>query len=70
MKETAALQQMAKQMGFSQNDYGRKTSSHVVRKIQMQRGKEPCFSTDKRYDCSHPCEWGDDCRKLRAVWLR
>lgn len=41
-----------------------------VRAIQRQRGKEQCFSTDKRYGCTEPCEWRKDCVKLRAVWLR
>ena len=42
----------------------------AIRAIQRQRGEEPCFSTDKRYDCTKQCEWRNNCIKLRAVWLR
>ncbi len=42
----------------------------MVRMIQQSRGGEPCFATDKRYDCAEGCEWRRDCRKLVAAWLR
>jgi hypothetical protein len=46
------------------------SQTELIRAIQALRGDEPCFSTDKRYDCRENCEWQENCRKLRAVWLR
>lgn len=63
------LQQLASQNG--QNQYGSNTSQKMlIRTIQMQRGEEPCYSTDKRYNCNEVCEWRASCQKLRAIWLR
>jgi hypothetical protein len=63
------LQQLANELGI--NDYGSHMSqTRLVRNIQIQRGSEPCFSTEKRYNCAEDCEWSRSCRKLRAVWLR
>ncbi len=42
--------------------------TQTIRAIQLRRGSEPCFSSEKRYGCVQPCEWGADCRKLRAQW--
>lgn len=47
-----------------------RSQTELVRSIQAFRGEEPCFSTDQRYDCAKMCEWRQNCRKLRAVWLR
>jgi len=44
------------------------TQTHRIRTIQLQRGVEPCFLTEKRYTCSEICEWSQECRKLRAQW--
>lgn len=53
------------------DEYNRRPlKASAVRAIQTQRGEEPCYSTDKRYNCTEPCEWRKDCTKLRAVWLR
>lgn len=41
-----------------------------IRAMQRRRGEEPCFSTDKRYNCIELCELRKECLKLRAVWLR
>lgn len=44
--------------------------TQLVRNIQQQRGSEPCFLTEKRYACREVCEWSQDCRKLKAHWMR
>lgn len=45
-------------------------TTQMVRMIQQSRSEEPCFATDKRFDCAESCEWRKDCRKLMATWLR
>lgn len=63
------LQQLACNFGLKEcATYTSQTE--LVRAVQALRGDEPCFSTDKRYDCKENCEWQENCRKLRAVWLR
>ena len=42
----------------------------LIRSIQRLYNEDPCFATDKRHDCAEICEWRQDCRKLKAVWLR
>lgn len=42
----------------------------LIRKIQVLRGEEPCFATDKSQECAEICQWRRDCRKLKAAWLR
>ena len=42
----------------------------LIRSIQRLYDEEPCFATDKRHDCAEMCEWRQDCRKPKAVWLR
>ncbi len=43
----------------------------MVRSLQLQRGDEPCFMTDKRLLCKdNGCEWRRECRRLVAVWKR
>jgi len=42
----------------------------LIRSIQRLYNEEPCFATDKRHDCAEMCEWRQDCRKPKAVWLR
>ena len=69
MTSSQTQQETAGRMGF--NEYSRHSSqASAVRMIQKQRGEEPCFSTDKRYNCEEQCAWRKDCLKLRAVWLR
>jgi hypothetical protein len=57
-------------------DFGLKASTpytsqtQLIRSIQLKRGNEPCFLTEKRYACSEICEWVQDCRKLKAHWMR
>lgn len=46
------------------------SQTELIRAIQALRGEEPCFSTDKLYNCTEVCEWRQNCRKLMAVWLR
>lgn len=63
------LQQLANELGI--NEYSvHMSQTRLVRNIQIHRGGEPCFSTEKRYSCKEDCEWSRSCRKLRAVWLR
>lgn len=62
------LQQLA-------SSFGLKTSApytskiQLVRNIQLLRGKDPCFSSEKRSGCKEMCEWSQECRKLRAHWM-
>ena len=55
-------------------DFGLKASVpytskiQLIRNIQLLRGKDPCFSSEKRYFCTDVCEWSSECRKLRAQW--
>lgn len=66
---TSSGQEAVSRVGFE--EYSRHSSqASSIRAIQRQRGEEPCFSTDKRYNCAEQCEWRKDCTKLRAVWLR
>ncbi len=62
------LQQLACDYGFK--ECATHTRAELIRTIQVLRGEEPCFSTDKRFSCTDECEWRQSCRKLRAVWLR
>lgn len=65
----AELQQLASDFGL--DACATQTSqTELIRTIQALRGDEPCFSTDKRYDCAEICDWRRNCRKLRAIWLR
>ena len=72
MMKTAPLPRMASRMQIIEHSEFDPPSLQArdVRAIQGQRGKEQCFSTDKRYGCTEQCEWRKDCLKLRAVWLR
>lgn len=52
-------------------DYPQHTSEiQLIRSIQRLYNEEPCFATDKRHDCAEMCEWRQDCRRPKAVWLR
>lgn len=61
--------QLAREMGLPEK---RDSSSDkiLIRAIQKQRGEEPCFLSDERYNCNKVCEWRSRCKKLKAVWLR
>ena len=58
-------------------DVGIGTSKHLlnadkkylIREVQRALGQEPCYLTDKRYNCDDACEWVC-CKKLTAAWLR
>lgn len=65
----AELRQMACDLGLRECT-AHKSQTELIRTVQSLRGDEPCFSTDKRYDCDEICEWRQNCRKLRAIWLR
>lgn len=69
MAKMGALQQAQDTIGLTENIL---TSKEVkrVRAIQLEQGKEVCFATDKRYECAEMCEWRQNCRKLKAAWLR
>lgn len=45
------------------------SQTQIIRNIQLRRGSEPCFLTEKRYGCREVCEWGRECRKLKAQWM-
>ncbi|BBI99703.1 hypothetical protein FGKAn22_13960 [Ferrigenium kumadai] len=62
-------QQLANELGINEN-VAYMSQTRLVRNVQIRRGNEPCFSTEKRYNCEEDCEWSRSCRKLRAVWLR
>lgn len=63
------MMQLAGELGM--NEYlGHTSQTQLIRRVQVLRGGEPCFSTEKRYNCTDDCEWSQNCRKLRAVWLR
>ena len=69
MTSSQSQQKTVGQMGF--DEYLRHSPQpSLVRAIQRKCGEEPCFSTDKRYNCAEQCEWSKDCLKLKAVWLR
>lgn len=57
------LQELACQFGLKAS-----SRTQIIRHIQLLRGGEPCFSSEKRYGCAESCEWSPDCRKLRAQW--
>lgn len=62
------LQQLAGEFGLKASlPYTSQTQ--FIRTIQLLRGKQPCFSSEKRYVCRETCEWSQDCRKLKAKWM-
>ena len=61
------LQQLAFDIGLDPTTHYT-SQTQRIRTIQLQRGLEPCFVTEKRYTCSEICEWSQECRKLRAQW--
>jgi hypothetical protein len=64
----AQLQQLASNFGLKASvPYTSQTQ--LIRNIQLLRGDEPCFSSQKRYACTEICEWSQDCRKLKAQWM-
>ena len=61
------LQQLASHLGLKPPHT---SQAQLIRMIQLKRGKEPCFSSEKRHLCSEMlCEWRQQCRKLRAQWV-
>lgn len=63
------LQQLAFDFGFG--GCARYTShTQLIRDIQLRRGGDPCFLTDRRYACTKKCEFSAECRKLKAHWMR
>lgn len=59
--------QMLSEIGINGEYYSK---GQIIRLVQLQRGDDPCFATDKRYTCTEICEWGRECRKLVAQWQR
>lgn len=46
-------------------------TGNQIRAIQYALGREVCFATDLRYDCTDwDCPWRSECMQLTAVWLR
>ncbi len=42
-----------------------------VHRLQVARGGEACFRTEKRWTCDESdCEWRRECRRLMAEWMR
>jgi len=62
------LHQLACDSGLKACPYT--TYTQLVRNIQLRRNSEPCFLSEKRYTCREICEWGQECRKLKAHWMR
>lgn len=62
------LQQLACESGL-ESSVPYTSQTQLIRKIQLLRGKEPCFLSEKRYLCTDICEWSQECRKLRAQWM-
>jgi len=69
MTEIAQLQHQAGTLELKESPQ-QTSQTQLIRAIQRQRGGQPCFATDRRFDCAEICEWRRDCRKLMAVWLR
>lgn len=65
----AQLQQLACDAGIKANIQNT-PKMELIRKIQLIRGVEPCFATEKSHDCAELCQWRRDCRGLKAVWQR
>ena len=62
------MQQLAFEFGLKPSlPYTSQTQ--LIRNIQLLSGKDPCFSSEKRYSCTETCEWSKECRKLRAQWM-
>ena len=65
---TEQLQQLVFDFGLNASiPYTSQTQ--IIRNIQLRRGSEPCFLTEKRYGCREVCEWSQECRKLKAQWM-
>lgn len=62
------LQQLAFDFGFQEHTLYA-SPAQLIRYIQLRRGSDPCFLTEKRYVCTETCEWSSECRKLKAQWL-
>jgi len=61
------LQQLASDIGLNPATHYT-TQTQQIRDIQLRRGIEPCFMTEKRYACAETCEWSQECRRLKAQW--
>lgn len=69
MSDLAQLQHLAGTLGLQESAMC-STQTQLIRSIQLCRGEEPCFASDKRNDCAEICEWRRECRPRRAAWLR
>ena len=48
-----------------------KNENDIIRTMQIRRGEDPCYRTNKRLSCeAYSCELRIDCRKLVAAWKR
>lgn len=65
----AQLQQLACDAGIKANIQNT-PKKELIRTIQLLRGVEPCFATEKSHDCAELCQWRRDCRRPKAVWQR
>lgn len=66
----AQLMDIASTLGIKNHPQQHMSEIELIRSIQRLYHEDPCFATDKRHDCAEMCEWRQDCRKLKAVWLR
>lgn len=69
IKNSAELQQLVCDLGLSAC-VAHTSQTEPIRAARALRGNEPCFSIGKRSDCVEICEWHQNCRKPKAVWLR
>lgn len=46
------------------------SNTPMIQNLQMKEGHEPCFRSQKSTRCTEDCQWGRDCRRLVAEWLR
>jgi hypothetical protein len=42
----------------------------LVNNVLRAQGHEPCFRSERRYQCVEDCKWAVECKKLLAEWRR
>ena len=64
------LLSLANQVGVNES-YFNSGNRVLIHEIQKAQGQELCFQSDLRYSCHKTsCDWGPECKKLTAAWLR
>lgn len=46
------------------------SAAGIVTEENIRNARPKCFRTDERYFCQKSCLFKQECKKLRAVWLR